>query len=305
MSRKRGFTLVELLVVIAIIGILVALLLPAVQFAREAARRMSCHNNLKNVGIAMHNYYDAFNRFPPGYIALDDHTGQPLATGEHGWGWSAMILPYLEQQNLSNQLRFEISILAPRHDQVRVQRIQIYRCASDYGEDTFKLHHDEHGHEEEPHSLDEEGEILTELATSNYVGMFGTFELHECAHLPAGQACWSDGILMHNKSLRFRDIKDGTSNTLMVGERSSRVGYSTWVGAVPEGDEAIARILGVADHTPNSETNHLDDFSSEHPQGANFLFADGGVQILNNSMHLPVFRAMATRSGGEKIQLPR
>ena len=103
--------------------------------------------------------------------------------------------------------------------------------------------------------------------------------------------------------IKLTDIKDGTSNTFMIGERRSRTGYSTWTGVVPGGSEAFARILGIADHPPNSKGGHLDDFSSEHPAGTNFALADGSVRLVVQTIDMGVYHAMATRFGGEVARL--
>jgi prepilin-type processing-associated H-X9-DG protein len=141
------------------------------------------------------------------------------------------------------------------------------------------------------------------LATSNYIGVFGTRELEECEGLPAGVVCRGDGVFFHVSHTRFAQVRDGMSNTLLVGERASRFGHSTWVGALPGGDESIARILGIVDHPPNAEGGHLDDFSSEHPAGTNFLMGDGSVRLISETIDLELYRALATRDGGETISL--
>jgi prepilin-type processing-associated H-X9-DG protein len=141
--------------------------------------------------------------------------------------------------------------------------------------------------------------LVAELPVANYVGVFGTGEIDECEDIPTGKVCLGNGVFFHHSETRFGDIRDGTSNTIMIGERASRRGFSTWMGAVPEGAEAIARILGIADHPPNAVGGHLDDFSSEHPGGVNFGFADGSVSILTDEIDRYVYQAMATRSGGE------
>ena len=292
LRSKRGFTLVELLVVIAIIGILVSLLLPAVQAAREAARRTSCFNNLKQVGLALHNYHDTHRGFPSGWIALEPRTRRPLATGEPGWGWASMLLPYLEQGTVSDNLvHFEYPILDPLNAQARTHVLPIYRCPSDSAPELFDL-----GEEEDPQNT------LATLAVANYVGVFGTEELHMCEELGPGRVCRGDGIFYHHSATNFADVRDGLSNTVFIGERASKFGHSTWVGAVSEGEESIARILGIADHPPNSPGGHLDDFSSQHPAGTNFLFGDGSVRLIAETIELETYHALATRSGGEVLK---
>lgn len=129
--QRRGFTLIELLVVISIIAILIALLLPAVQQAREAARRTQCKNNLKQIGLALHNYHDVARAFPPGWIAVDD-TGSPSAhEGTSGVGWAAMILPYLEQGNIYSQFNASLPLTDPANAAFLRNQIPGYKCPSD------------------------------------------------------------------------------------------------------------------------------------------------------------------------------
>lgn len=289
-TKKRAFTLVELLVVIAIIGVLVALLLPAVQAAREAARRTSCFNNMKQIGLALHNYHDTHKTFPMGWIGLEAATNRPHADGVPGWGWGAFILPFVEQESLSEQaVRITRPVLDPANQVARETFLKLYRCPSDTpASQEFML-----GQSGSPTTP------LVKLASASYVGVHGTLELADCEGLPVGTQCRSDGIFYHLSATRFAHIQDGTSNTLAVGERSARFGFSTWVGAVQGGDDAFARILGTADHAPNSVNGHLDDFSSRHPGGTNFVLADGSVRLIADTVDLRVYRAAATRDGGE------
>lgn len=289
-GKRQGFTLVELLVVIAIIGILVALILPAVQAAREAARRTQCHNNLKQLGLAALHYHDVHQTMPPGWLAVEVTTNQPWAEGAPGWGWATSLLPFLEQTNLHNQIRPMVAIADPLHTDVRIHALQAFRCKSDPGNATFDL-----ASESDPNS------VLLTLATSNYVGVFGTLEIEDCEGLPPGVKCLGDGSFWHNQGARLSEFLDGTSGTMMIGERASRRGYSTWTGVVAGGEEAMARVLGIADHPPNAEGGHLDDFSSEHPAGTNFVFADGSVRLIVETIDLAVYRALATRAGGEPV----
>lgn len=290
-TRRSAFTLVELLVVIAIIGILIALLLPAVQAAREAGRRTACNNNLHQIGLAMQMYEGTHKVLPPGYIALDPTGTQVDANGEPGWGWASFLPPYLEEANMqSNLIRYTVPITNSLNDAARIFPLTVYRCPSDDGTQTFQL-----GTAADP-SI-----VLVPLATANYVGNFGTTELDVCYSQPAGCACSGNGTMYHASRTRFADIRDGLSQTVLVGERRSKLGGSTWVGMVKGGDKAIARILGDADHTPNSKINHFDDFSSNHPAGANFLLADGSVHLINEYIDIKVYQALMTRAGRDVI----
>lgn len=293
-SRRDGFTLVELLVVIAVIGILVALTMPAVQMAREAARRSSCSNNLRQLGLALQQYHGTHNRFPPGWIGVDPETRLPLAEGESGWAWASMILPYLEMGNVSDKVvNFDYPIGHPKNSRAREFTIGLFRCSSDATYEHFELM-----------SGDAPPTLVARLSHANYVGSFGTVELDTCEGLPVGQVCKSDGVFYHLSTTRDADVKDGLGHTLFVGERTSRHGGSTWTGLLPAGDEAFARFLGIADHPPNLAGGHLDDFSSNHPGGTNFLYGDGSVRLITESVDLQVYRGLATIRGREPIVAP-
>ncbi len=289
--RRQGFTLIELLVVIAIIAVLIALLLPAVQQAREAARRSQCINNQKQLGLALHNYHDTFNVLPPGWIGVQG--GAPHMEGQNGFAWGSHLLPNLDQGPLYNQINFKASLLDPTNDIARQSVLSVFRCPSDPSPDTWELG--------EENNLTN---ILARLPTANYVGSFGTQGAEDiCVGglFPAAQ-CAGDGMFGHNSKLRFADITDGTSNTILVGEhRSSKTPdwHSTWVGLVPGGEEATARFLGVSDHTPNHPSLHIDDFSSWHTGGVHFLFGDGRVRFLTQHVDAATFRAITTRAGSE------
>jgi len=298
MNKRHAFTLVELLVVIAIIGILVALLLPAVQAAREAARRMSCQNNLRQIGLAQHNYHDTYRSFTPGWIGMNRFVHQ--ADGESGFGWGAMVLPFVEQATMQQQLVFELPMDDPTGNRAQLaQRLAVFQCPSDPKPETFD-------------TPDRNGNIVR-MATANYAGVFGTTEVHGCENAPGvppvdsrGQ-CISNGVFYHNSRVRLADVIDGTSNTLMVGERTTFEDppnapfYGTWSGALPEVEEEIARIMGHAEHPPN-EFEHPEDFGSFHPGGAQFIFADGHVRFVPETIEVAIFQALATRAGGEVAQ---
>lgn len=294
--RRPGFTLIELLVVIAIIAILISLLLPAVQQAREAARRTQCRNNLKQIGLGLHNYHDVHRMFPSGWIAVDGGV-MSAHDGLNGAGWGTMILPYLDQTNVFQTFDSGLAIEDPANAAFLDVRLAAFRCPSDPQPDTWEI--GEEGNE---------SNILATLPIANYVGVFGTEELDGCENavgvdpVAANGQCVGDGILYHNSSTRIRDIVDGTSNTLFVGERLTNEDngwYSTWPGMVSEGAEAFQRILGSADHPPNDPAAHFDDFSSNHTGGALFVLGDGSVHFISENIDEGVYKGLATRQGGE------
>jgi prepilin-type N-terminal cleavage/methylation domain-containing protein/prepilin-type processing-associated H-X9-DG protein len=291
LTSRKGFTLVELLVVIAIIGILVALLLPAVQAARESARRVQCTNNLKQIGLAMHMHHDTYRQLPAGWDGYDTN-GRPYGLGEPGWGWGSRILPFIEQANVQDSLiDFRKPVTDPANDAVRLLVLATFRCPSDTGDGKFpNIEEDE----------EDTGSGAFEYATGNYAGVWGTGDVHVCGTLPTGMQCRGDGSFFHNSTVRFADILDGLSQTFVAGERSSRLEYGTWVGIVPGIDCSVGRILGTALYPPNTG-GHTHDFSSNHPSGANFVLADGSVRLISETIDLAVYRALVTRSGHDSV----
>jgi prepilin-type N-terminal cleavage/methylation domain-containing protein/prepilin-type processing-associated H-X9-DG protein len=285
-SRPAGFTLVELLVVIAIIGILVALLLPAVQAAREAARSTQCKNNFRQLGVGLHNYHDVMELLPYGWIA-DEPEGVP------GWGWASGVLPFLEQGAVEQSLIHRHQAISdPLNQAARELVLKVMLCPSDGTPQSFKP-----GSGGFPDHNVDEGMPWELVARSNYVGNFGTFEIEDAPS--AG-----DGVFYHNSQVGLADVLDGLSNTLFIGERHSRLGGSVWTGMIPEINEPMARIVGIVDHPPNDPHAHYVDFSSNHPSGVHFLMGDGSVRRCENSIELEIYRALATRKGGEPFQSP-
>ena len=311
-TARGGFTLVELLVVIAIIGVLVGLLLPAVQAARAAARRMSCQNNLHQIGLALHHYHGAFSQLPSGWVGEDHDHHHP------GWGWAAAILPQVEASATYQQIDFGTPIAAERHRALRTASVPGYLCPSDtlppqffiaeahgsedgHGHHGGSTHHEGHDHGEDRadhdpgHNVDDGEHHLFRVAKSNYVGAFGTFDLHEALY--AG-----DGVFYGNSRHRFRDILDGLSQTVMVGERNGRLGGSVWHGVIGGANAPAARVVGAADHAPNDPAAHFEDFSSEHSGGVQFILSDGSVRMLTQFIDLEVYHALVTRANKEVIQ---
>lgn len=229
---RAAFTLIELLVVIAIISILIGLLVPAVQKVREAANRIQCTNNLKQIGLALHNYHGTLNKFPPGYI---DGNTDPNSTPDNdmgpGWGWAALLLPYMEQDNLYRQIDLTQGIGLGVNAQVSLQPVKTYQCPSDNLIKPFGVY---------------DSTFTTPIATvafANYVGNNGWIECFNGAGgnpgttgndgLAGNYGSAGVGLFWRNSTARIADVTDGMSNTIIVGERSSNHAPSTWTGAVP------------------------------------------------------------------------
>jgi len=301
--RRRAFSLIELLVVIGIVAILLSLLLPAVQKVREAAHRTKCHNNLKQIGLALHSFHENRGRFPPGFVSASA-TVDGEGTGP-GWGWAAHILPYLEQDPLYRSIDFGKDIRDPANAVARVRSVPVFLCASDSPPSaTFTI-------------VDDGGTALCDVAFANYVGVGG---IHEVSAFPdTGGGVQYQGTLLRNSRIRMEDIQDGSSFTLCVVERCSRRSpMTTWVGAITgagvppinpsyetEGPPVlILTNTGEAANgrVPNNLLDHVEDANSVHPLGVNCLFADGSVRPIGNTIRPGTWTAMGTRAGGEIIE---
>jgi prepilin-type N-terminal cleavage/methylation domain-containing protein/prepilin-type processing-associated H-X9-DG protein len=340
LNRVSAFTLIELLVVIAIIAILIGLLLPAVQKVREAAARMKCANNLKQIGLGLHSYHDAYQRFPAGYV--DGNTNSGLTPDNDmgpGWGWAAYLLPYIEQQNLYNRINFNQTVGMGGNAQVSQQLISIYLCPSD-------------PFQSQPYSIYDStlSNPIAVVAPGNYVGCSGWEECFNGAGGNPQPGAGADGLaglygsagvglFYRNSQNRFVSVTDGLSNTIFVGERSSNHSPSTWTGAVPGGrvpawmatqpvtapntapaaaqvgpngsaydnadfGEALVLAHCNATHLPSADfpIYDPDTFYSLHtPRGANFLFGDGSVRFLTSSINPTTYQALSTIAGGEVL----
>ncbi|MDR0870506.1 MAG: DUF1559 domain-containing protein [Planctomycetaceae bacterium] len=310
-AKQNAFTLVELLVVIAVIGVLIGLLLPAVQAAREAARRMSCTNNLKQIGIALHNYHGVHNALPAAWFGYDAHNN-PDPLGNPGWAWAAAILPFVEQSNVqSNFIHYDKPVSDAANDAARIAVLKLFRCPSDpQTKQTYTIEEFEelHGHKDEEEHRHGEHDDKMEFALANYVANFGTFDTddaEEFAETNPHTVFETDGVFYHNSCLNFAAVIDGLSNTLFVGERTSKTGKQTWVGMPPNDGCFPAMLVGSTNDTEGrplgKKNGSPHGFSSEHPGGANFLFGDGSVHFHSETMDVNVLKALSTRFGGESI----
>jgi prepilin-type N-terminal cleavage/methylation domain-containing protein/prepilin-type processing-associated H-X9-DG protein len=292
--RRDGFSLVELLVVIAIIGVLIALLLPAVLKARESANRVQCVNNLRQIGLALQDYHGVNVSFPPGYVSEFDKDGNDTGPG---WGWAAQILKYIDQKPLFDTLRMDLPIEDRANTVPRMNIVSTFQCPSDYLPPTFTVY--AAGPDGNPSSP------ICDVASASYVGMYGTTE----------PGVDGDGVFFRNSHVALREITDGASQTILVGERSRNLGEATWVGSVTaavlltdnaihrEPEHASGMVLGSAGERlgPGDPNGDANQFASRHGPGANFVFADGHVSFLKASMDYATYRALATRAGRESV----
>jgi prepilin-type N-terminal cleavage/methylation domain-containing protein/prepilin-type processing-associated H-X9-DG protein len=286
---RRGFTLVELLVVIAIIGVLVALLLPAVQAAREAARRMQCKNSLRQIGIAMHNHHDTFGALPP---ANSPTFGSSFT----------LILPFIEQDNIRSVYDPSLSPTVAPNNTVTKLPIKILLCPSmappPAPPEAYSTHYASYaaciGTTNAWGSPPDDGVIVRTNATGNPVAV--------------------------DQAKRLADITDGTSNTFLVGEMgyqlkdytftsgayagSPRGGNTAWAFGYASYSFGSTRIPMNTIKPPTSSTDRLSAFRSDHPGGCNFLLSDGSVHFIADSIQLDTYHQLATRAGGEVVSLP-
>jgi prepilin-type N-terminal cleavage/methylation domain-containing protein/prepilin-type processing-associated H-X9-DG protein len=296
--RERGFTLIELLVVIAIIAVLIALLLPAVQKVREAANKSRCQNNLKQLGLALHNYHDANGKLPPGGVG---------GVNTNGLSWHVFILPYIEQGNLYSQVKWTPPFQTLGYldnKAIALTRIPIYLCPSSLPQNertTFNT---------APNS-----EFVNGAApySTHYYGNMGPkgpgYMVIGTTH--GGYA--TQGVLGVDTQIRLTDIADGTSNTFLVGEiafsdTSSNPGYRIWNrGCGGSNASPSASVCGGCKNVANGinvtkfNSSNFNDisFGSNHSGGANFTLCDGSVRFLTESISLTLYRATASRDGGE------
>ncbi len=317
-ARRRAFTLIELRVAIAIIGLLLALLLPAVQMVREAANRIRCANHLRQLALAAHQYHDTLGRFPPGLVAAQPSGGR-FAGGTNLW---VEMLPYLEQSNLHRRWDYADygNNLAGGDNANTAHVLPILFCPSDpLSERVFR-----------PPLNGPLAWARGLYALSSYGGNGGTRSFSGFDNPPPAR----DGVFFHGSRTRLMDIRDGASATFLLGERSHDdseydrltreldpdfyplAGFGLWASAMhPMGSQAdvlLSTPVPINYRVPPGagadnwawEGDRLCAFGSGHAGGANFAFADGSVRFLSNRTALRTLQALSTRAGGEVADVP-
>lgn len=309
--KKRGFTLVELLVVIAIIGVLVSLLLPAVQAARAAARRMQSQNNLKQMGLAMHNRHDALGTLPPGYQASYPNQPAPIVDAAPGWAWPVYLLPYLEQSTVYNQMRLDAPCWDASNSGVVKTNLSVFICpGAPNQEPTINV-------------KDDGGATLAVFGRSHYLANNGQDETwgYEMANYSTLEGV---GPFYRNSKVRLAEVTDGLSNTIFVGEHTS-VSDKTWVGVIPgsvscpidpyhfpfaECEEGPTLVLchsgPTADeadiiYPPSSRICRVCNMYGPW-NGGQVLMGDGSVRFIPSTINVLTFAALSSMKSGEVIR---
>ncbi|MBI2480802.1 MAG: DUF1559 domain-containing protein [Planctomycetia bacterium] len=295
-ERRAGFTLVELLVVIAIIGILVALLLPAVQAAREAARRMSCSNNMKQVGLALHNYHDTFKVFPP-------HSLDALPK-RNRLAWTVHLLPFIENQPLYDKFDFSVLYNVGSNNILGMTAVPVFHCPSNKSKTS---------------SLANGGESIGGVATftTNYYGVMGpkgtnaqTNTAYPWSNVGPHGGFANSGFFKQNTSTSFAYITDGTSRAFAVGEISwddrnaRRTRYRTWSRGHQQ-NQWNTPAKNIANQINSDQTAVFNDMSmgSAHPGCCQFIMADASVQFVAETIDFATYLAVASIDQREPLQL--
>ena len=310
MRRRRcspsGFTLIELLVVIAIIAVLIALLLPAVQASREAARRCQCVNNLMQVGIALKNYESAFESLPSGVVdAVGPITNTP--TG-YGFNWITQVLPYLDQRATHRNLNFHVGVYAPENSTTRSILINVLLCPSATG----------------PLRMDP---IDAQALSENMPGLTNYAAVYSDAEVPIDNR--NNGVFYRNSRTRYDDLEDGSTQTLFIGEKFTAISELGWAsgssatlrnagwainGSIVTPVMVTNALNGLSDLNtarqanggpttvvPGAPINPVGGFASRHPGGGNFGFGDGSVRFMKNTISVLVYARLANRSDGNLV----
>ena len=346
-DRRTGFTLIELLVVIAIIGVLVSLLLPAVQMAREAVRRTNCASHLRQLGLALQHYEGVHKTFPPAYATKNsraDGTSYGIAYGDDnrngppGWAWGTLLLPFLEQKPLADQINQNEPCWSPSMANLVNQKVTVFLCPSAVGgSDGFAVEREGADVRHGTPMIRDDGSTIT-FSHSHYVTNAGIhqpwgrstaycydYDVPEPVSENGGQFATIDGPFYRNSKTRIADVTDGLSQTIFLGEHSSYLSNKTWVGVVPGAvtpprldlrpwpseNNGAGCLVGVHSgpdthdhpeviiHAPNDPFGHTDQMWGDHPGGCNVLFGDCSVRFMSTFIKPNTWVALSTRSGGE------
>jgi prepilin-type processing-associated H-X9-DG protein len=287
---KRGFTVLELLIAIGCIAMLIALLLPAIMAAREAARRTTCVNHLRQVGIAFQSHHDQIGCLPAAWqLAGSDK--------RFAYGWATRVLPFLEKETLAKRFDYNARPTFAMEEVTHSSFI----CPSDILEPVFDLWSEPSGNEAHgamaaAPSEDVSAEPIMQLPSSSYQGVFGTAEADE-AYEPfaLADASFGEGSVVHNRKVRFRDLERGLSNTLLIGERVMAMVPSTWLGVDLRGEDSTCRLVGSAITHPNCTPCDECEFGSRHAGGAQFAWADGHVSLVSDDVDSAAYQQMSLR----------
>jgi prepilin-type N-terminal cleavage/methylation domain-containing protein/prepilin-type processing-associated H-X9-DG protein len=318
MILRRAFTIIELLVTIAITSLLVALLLPAVQSARESARRAQCRNQLKQIGIALHNYHDSYRLFPPGYLYAGAKSPPPpdpnhsqlrkikdaamlnaiTPPNDPGWSWLALSLPFLEQTALYGQIDFNSPVRVATNASVRMAPLPNAACPNDSGSGLFTV-------------FNALNKPMGQMFSSSYAANFGAFGLINT------YPDYGNGVFQRNSPIRAADIRDGISMTIAVGERPASFAKAPWAGIMTGGtvrttpgapvytsnieNAPVMALARAGNSTLNSPYSEPYDYFSAHGDVVNFLLADGSVRPLSSSIAMTVVYSLTTRADNDVV----
>lgn len=347
LSNPRAFTLIELLVVIAIVGVLIGLLLPAVQKVRASASLLSCANNLKQIGLALHHYENSHKAFPPAYATNTRASGtdsgisfpDDCRNGPQGWGWGVFLLPYLEQVNLYNSFRFDLSCWDSANASPAKTKVNSFLCPSALGgSDGFEVQKEGADVRSGVTHTRQDGSPIffahSHFATNAGIHQPWGRDINYCFDYDVGEPIAGlpdlarvDGPFYPNSNMTVARITDGLSSTIFIGEHSSYLSHKTWVGVVPwavtpprldlhpwpSENNAAGCLVGVHSgpdthdspeviiHAPNDPFGHTDQMWGDHGVGCNVLFGDGSIRFITTFITPNIFVGLSTRDGGEVV----